>query len=316
MFLYREVLKIDLGNFGKFTQAKTPKLMPVVLSQNEIESILQNLSDPYHTMVGLLYGSGLRLKELLRLRIKDIDFQREQVWVRHGKGKKDRVIPLPKMVQSALKEQVKAVERTHQADLKAGFGTVHLPFALEKKYPNALRAFHWQFLFPATKISKDPRSGRMQRHHLHDSVLIRHIRKAADMAGVQKKLTTHSFRHSFATHLLERDHDIRTVQQLLGHSDLRTTMIYTHVTNSARPKSPLDCLIPALSRGYEAKDAINERKQDESRFNGSSKAISAYFQSERVFSLLRVLLSKKCFFWLRRRDPARKEAESELSKAY
>jgi len=243
-FLYKSVLKIELGDFSNFARAKKPKLLPVVLSKEEVKRILDKLNGSYFLMTALLYGSGLRLKECLRLRIKDVDFDRMAIFVRHGKGKKDRSVPLPSTLVELLKTQVNTVKKIHIADLENGYGSVFLPYALERKYPNADKQFAWQFIFPAHKISKDPRSNILRRHHLHDSVLIKHINKAAKLACIDKKISAHSFRHSFATHLLENNQDIRTIQQLLGHSNVKTTMIYTHVsqTGVTGTKSPLDSL--------------------------------------------------------------------------
>lgn len=243
-FLYKVVLKKDLGDFSQFARAKKPKLLPVVLSNTEVEKILSHLHGTYYLMTGLLYGSGLRLNECLRLRIKDIDFDRMAIFVRHGKGKKDRSVPLPSRLVELLKGQIVLVRKIHLTDLDNGFGSVYLPNALDRKYPNADKQFAWQYLFHAHNISKDPRAGVQRRHHLDDSVLVRHITKAAKLAGIDKKITAHSFRHSFATHLLEANQDIRTIQQLLGHTNVKTTMIYTHVsqTGATGTKSPLDSL--------------------------------------------------------------------------
>ena len=253
-FLYKSVLEIDLGDFSSFQKAKRPKLLPVVLSQEEVLLVLQKLrsydNQTYYLMTSLLYGCGLRLKECLRLRIKDIDFDRSAIFVRHGKGKKDRSVPLPTSVRDELNLQIKFVKETHKVDLKNGFGTVFLPNALSKKYPNAETSTAWQYLFPAHKISKDPRSNESRRHHLSDSILIRHIGKAVNDVGINKKVTAHTFRHSFATHLLESNQDIRTIQQLLGHDSVKTTMIYTHVSNTGATgtKSPLDNLEKACDK--------------------------------------------------------------------
>jgi integron integrase len=243
-FLYKSVLKTDLGDFSNFTRSKKPQLLPVVLSKDEVLEILQHLDETYYLMTALLYGSGLRLKECLRLRIKDIDFDRKTIFVRHGKGKKDRSVPLPTSLNDLIKNQINKVKMIHDKDLINGFGTVFLPNALDRKYPNAKKQLAWQYFFPAHNISVDPRSGVKQRHHLNDSVLIRHIHVAIKKTNINKKVTAHTFRHSFATHLLENNHDIRTIQQLLGHSNVKTTMIYTHVNQNGitGTKSPLDLL--------------------------------------------------------------------------
>ena len=244
VFLFREVLEINLGDFSSFARAKKPKLLPVVLTKQEVTKILSELKGIHLLMLSLIYGCGLRLKECLRLRIKDIDFDRDQLWVRHGKGKKDRVIPLPGVLKDTLREHLLEVKEVHRKDLLAGYGEVFLPHALERKYPNAPKEWMWQYVFPASKLSKDPRSPAIRRHHIHESVLIRHIKKAAQKNEINKKLSTHSFRHSYATHLLEDGENIRVVQELLGHSDLKTTMIYTHVMDKSAQgtRSPLDVL--------------------------------------------------------------------------
>lgn len=271
VFLYKNVLNMDLGDFSSFNRAKKPQLIPVVLSKNEVQSILQNLSGTYYLITALIYGSGLRLKECLRLRIKDIDFERKAILVRHGKGKKDRSVPLPFSLDRLLKKQLKCVEDIHKKDLLDGYGSVFMPNALDVKYPNAAKEFKWQYLFPAHRISKDPRSGIEQRHHLCDSLLISHIREAANKAGIQKKITAHSFRHSFATHLLENNHDIRTIQKLLGHSNVKTTMIYTHVSENGitGTKSPLDFLPSQINSGYVNFDQINLSQIDSSQIDSS-----------------------------------------------
>lgn len=244
VFLYKEVLGKTLGDFSKFFRAKGSSRLPVILSEIEVSKILQNLSGVPLLMTSLLYGAGLRLSECLQLRIKDVDFQRNQLWVRQGKGRKDRVVPLPQGIKRALYEHMCNVRKIHDKDLSGGFGEVYLPFALAKKYPNAKREFAWQYVFPAHRISTDPRSGIRRRHHLYQDVLIRHIKRATQRAGIHKKISAHTFRHAFATHLLEKGSDIRTVQTLLGHADLNTTMIYTHVLNRGPGgvRSPLDFL--------------------------------------------------------------------------
>ncbi len=193
-------------------------------------------------MAKLLYGSGLRLMECVRLRVKDVDFAQHQIVVRDGKGMKDRITMLPEVVVPSLQEHLQHVKQVHEDDLAKGYGAVYLPFALERKYPNANREWIWQYVFPATKLSKDPRSDAIRRHHLHESSLQKAVRKAAKRAGIPKRVTPHTFRHSFATHLLEDNYDIRTVQELLGHKDVKTTMKYTHVLNRGglAVRSPLD----------------------------------------------------------------------------
>jgi integron integrase len=229
VFLYTQVLKKDPGDFSGAVRAKLPERVPVVLSVEEVERIMQNLSGLHKLMVVLMYGTGMRIIEVIRLRIKDIDFENRSIVVREGKGDKDRIVPLPTSTVDALKQQIARVKELHDRDLTSGFGTVHLPYALAGKYPNTEKAFHWQYLFPSPKISTDPRTGKQQRHHVFESVLQNAIKTARDKAGINKDVHAHTFRHSFATHLLASGSDIRTIQQLLGHSDVKTTEIYTHV---------------------------------------------------------------------------------------
>jgi len=231
LFLYRDVLQKDLGNFDNLVRAKMPAKLPVVFTRDEIRSILLQLEGPAWIMGQLLYGAGLRLMECVRLRVKDIDFGYKQVVVRDGKGHKDRVTMLPEVVIDPIQRHLAKVKHMHDKETKAGFGTVYLPYALERKYPHANREWGWQYVFPATKRSIDPRSGMEQRHHISEAVLQRAIKDAIRQSGITKPGSCHSMRHSFATHLLESGYDIRTVQELLGHKDVSTTMIYTHVLN-------------------------------------------------------------------------------------
>lgn len=244
IFLYKNVLNIELPEFEEIEWAKKPKKLPVVFSKPEVKSVLNELSGTYRIMADLLYGSGLRLIECLRLRVKDIDFNRGQITVRSGKGERDRVTMLPEIVRQPLSRHLIQVKRLHETDLKNGFGNVYLPYALERKYPDAAKEWAWQWIFPAAVISTDPRSGIRRRHHLHESVLQRAVRAAIKKAGIHKPAGCHTFRHSFATHLLEDGYDIRTVQELLGHQNVATTMIYTHVINKGGMgvKSPADRL--------------------------------------------------------------------------
>lgn len=243
VYLHTKYLSMDVGEM-EFKPARAHRRLPVVYSRNEIAAILSNLKGVYHLMVALLYGSGMRSAELLSLRVKDIDFGSNNIIVRSGKGNKDRSTMLPQRLVPALERQVLSVDLLHAQDLADGFGEVYLPDALERKYPNAAKETAWQFLFPATRIGKDPRSGVLRRHHLHPTALNRKIRKAVHDAGINKPARSHSFRHSFATHLLEDGYDLRTIQELLGHSDITTTEIYTHVVNRGGKGvvSPADAL--------------------------------------------------------------------------
>ncbi len=242
LFLYREVLELELEWVDGFERSKRPVRLPVVLTPAEAHSVLSKLEGTKWLMAGLLYGAGLRLMECLRLRVKDVDFGYGQILVRDGKGAKDRVTMLPQVVIEPLTAHLERVRALHDRDLAAGFGEVWLPHALERKYPRAAREWGWQYVFPSRKLSADPRSGVIRRHHLDEDVLQRAVKEAARLTDVRKPVSCHAFRHSFATHLLESGYDIRTVQELLGHSDVSTTMIYTHVMNKGGRgvKSPLD----------------------------------------------------------------------------
>ncbi|NKB16867.1 MAG: integron integrase [Pseudanabaena sp. CRU_2_10] len=242
LFLYREVLKQELEGRIDAIRAKRPQHLPVVLSPEETRTIIKNLSGVYRLLIQILYGSGLRLRECLELRVKDVDFQQSQLIVRQGKGGKDRVTPLPQTVVAPLQEQLLRVKRIHQHDLEQGYGSTPLPFALARKYPNADRAWIWQYVFPSQSLCQDPRTGMTRRYHLHESSLQKSLKQAVRASGIPKKVTCHTFRHSFATHLLQNGYDIRTVQELLGHKDVKTTMIYTHVLNRGGHgvRSPLD----------------------------------------------------------------------------
>ncbi|MGH7960736.1 MAG: integron integrase [Candidatus Binatia bacterium] len=231
LFLYRHVLNQNVGWLDDVVRAKRPHRLPVVLTRQEVRALLGVLDGVQWSMANLLYGAGLRLLECLRLRVKDIDFSTNQLVVREGKGNKDRVTMLPTAVQAPLVAHLVAVRTLHQHDLEQGLGRVYLPDALHRKYPNANREWGWQWVFPASQLSQDPRSGERRRHHLHESVLQRAIRTAARQAGIPKPVGRHTLRHSFATHLLADGYDIRTIQELLGHRDVSTTMIYTHVLN-------------------------------------------------------------------------------------
>jgi integron integrase len=241
VFLYKHVLKKELGNIDAI-RARRSKHLPVVLTRKETQKVLSLLSETQRLMASLLYGSGLRLMECHRLRIKDIDFTAKQIIVRDGKGFKDRVTILPESVIPELKQHLIRIKSLHNDFSKRGFAEVELPYALSKKYPNAKYEWVWQYVFPAKNISTDPRSGVRRRHHTHESVLQRAVKRAVRLSGIAKPAGCHTFRHCFATHLLESGVDIRTVQELLGHSDVRTTMIYTHVMQKPGigVRSPLD----------------------------------------------------------------------------
>ncbi|MBI1727808.1 MAG: integron integrase [Candidatus Rokubacteria bacterium] len=247
LFLYREVLLQEVPWLDDLVYAKRPKHLPVVLTREEVRAVLGQIHGVPRLMAFLLYGAGLRLLECARLRIKDVDPGRNQIVVREGKGDKDRLTMLPAAIKADLLQHLEAVRVQHQLDLQAGAGWVELPGALARKYPNAGREWPWQWVFPATRIYVDRQSGQRRRHHLHESVLQRAVRAAALRAGIAKRVSCHTFRHSFATHLLEDGHDIRTVQELLGHHDVSTTMIYTHVLNRGpgAVRSPADRVFPA-----------------------------------------------------------------------
>ena len=244
LFLYRVVLNRDLNLTFNVVRAERPQRLPTVLTREEVRRVLDHLTGIYQLMARLLYGSGLRLMECVQLRVKDLDFAQHQVIVRNGKGMVDRVTMLPDSLIAPLQDHLARVKRLHDSDLAHGYGSVDLPFALDRKYPNANREWIWQYVFPSSRLARDPATGVMQRWYMSPSTLQREVRQAARLAGITKPVGCHTFRHCFATHLLESGYDIRTVQELLGHKDVKTTMIYTHVLNRG-PKavrSPLDQL--------------------------------------------------------------------------
>ena len=244
LFLYREVLAQELPWLDNVERAEQPQRLPVVLTQAEVQALLSRLTDRQWLIASLLYGTGMRVLEVARLRVKDVEFSRKEILVRNGKGHKDRVTMLPLALVNPLKEHLKRVKALHDNELAAGFGAVYLPLALEKKYPNAAKEWMWQYVFPANRRSVDPRSGEERRPHVQDQAILRAIKQAARDANLTKPATPHTLRHSFATHLLQGGYDIRTVQELLGHKDMTTTMIYTHVLNKGGKgvTSPLDVL--------------------------------------------------------------------------
>ena len=244
LFLYRHVLGRPPGDLGAVVRARRPSRLPVVLTREEVRAVLAQLDGEMWLIGSLLYGSGLRLTECLRLRVQDLDFERGEAVVRQGKGMKDRVTVLPRRLIVPLREHLVDVARLHRRDLADGWGRVQMPDALERKYPTAPREWRWQWVFPQRKRWRDPATGQQGRHHVHETIVQRAIREAVTRAGIAKRAGCHTFRHSFATHLLESGYDIRTIQELLGHKDVRTTMVYTHVLNRGGlgVRSPIDGL--------------------------------------------------------------------------
>ncbi len=260
VFLYSKVLGKELGQMENITRAKRPQRLPTVFSKEEMMRLLTHLEGISELPNKLLYGAGLRVSECLRLRVQDIEFDRLQINVRDGKGAKDRVTVLPPSLVTPLKEQLKSCFTVHQADLSGGLGEVYLPNALERKYPNAAKDWGWQYIFYSHKFSDDPRSGKTRRHHLDRSTLTKEMKRAKAKADIYKHASCHTLRHSFATHLLEDAYDIRTVQALLGHKDIRTTMIYTHVlqTGPSAVRSPIE-RFGSAREDIEAAASMNRR---------------------------------------------------------
>lgn len=244
VFFFNNVVNKSLGDLGNFVRAKKPRKLPVVLTRNEVTRLLEKMEGTNWMMASLLYGTGMRLMDCVRLRVHDVDFEYRQIVIRNSKGKKDRIVPLPESLQDALKTHLAEVKCIHQKDLQNGGGEVYLPDALGRKYTNADKEWGWQYVFPSARLSVDPRTNKARRHHVHENSLQKAVKKAATLANLVKRANCHSLRHSFATHLLESGYDIRTVQELLGHSDVSTTMIYTHVLNRGGKgvQSPLDKL--------------------------------------------------------------------------
>ncbi len=244
LFLYRHILGRKVGQIGDVIRAQRPRLLPVVMSREEVKAVLGYLYGEKKIIATLLYGAGLRLMECMRLRVQDIDFDKNQINVRSGKGDKDRVTMLPQALKPMLLEQLRRVKHVHEKDVIDGWGRVELPEALDRKYPHAPRDWGWQWVFPQERRWRNPQSRQEGRHHIDESLVQRAVKEAVTRAGLSKRASCHTFRHSFATHLLESGYDIRTVQELLGHRDLKTTMVYTHVLNRGPGaiRSPLDNL--------------------------------------------------------------------------
>ncbi|MBW2118352.1 MAG: integron integrase [Deltaproteobacteria bacterium] len=260
IFLYRSVLDKPIDGQIEPVKAKRHRSPPTVMTQREVQQVLSQMQGTHLLMAGLLYGSGLRLMECIRLRIQDLDFEGSKVYVRAGKGRKDRVTVFPKTIQEDLRIHLSRVKRLHDEDLSNGYGEVYLPGALERKYRNAAKEFRWQYVFPAKKLSKDPRAGKLRRHHVLESGLQKAVKIAVDRAGIMKRVGCHTFRHCFATHMLENGVNIRVVQELMGHADVKTTEIYTHVMKKDinAVTSPLDAL-QSTENGFREKSDFEKK---------------------------------------------------------
>ncbi|MDO8721410.1 MAG: integron integrase [Syntrophales bacterium] len=256
LFLFREVLKIELKDLGKTVRAKRGPKLPVVLTTEEVRKILDHLEEKDLLLVQVLYGTGMRLMELARLRVQDIDFGMNSVIVRAGKGDKDRITMMPAAIRESLQRHLMLVKEVHEREIEKGYGEVYLPDGLERKYPNAGKEWRWQYAFPAASLSLDPRSGKVRRHHISPSTIQKIVATAVRKAGIAKHATVHTLRHSFATHLLISGVNIREIQELLGHKNVETTMIYTHVVRnmSKAPESPLDNLLRQSSEKEQAEE--------------------------------------------------------------
>jgi len=253
VFLYKHVLHVEMGDFSKAVRAKTPRFVPVVLTPEEAFKVVSALNGAYKLIVQLIYGSGLRLIESLRLRVQDLDFERYQITVRSGKGEKDRITLMARSAVIPLKAQLEWAKSLHDQDLRLGNGSVYLPYALERKYPGAHREWGWQYVFPSKTLSPDPRNGIVRRHHLNEDSVNAAIRHAVRRAGIVKRVSSHSFRHSFATHLLEAGANIREIQEILGHNSIETTKIYLHVM-----KKPAERFVSPLDQMERQKETLKE----------------------------------------------------------